>query len=185
MDIYNVANQMKLERKTIFDLNIRVTFYARVSTTRDEQENSIENQIAYFTEMIKGNKNWEYVEGYVDRIRGESAENRTEFMQMINDGKGGKFDLIITKEVSRFARDTVDSLNYTRDLLRCGVGVFFQNDNICTVDTDSEKCANSLKESAGDTEGRLKAVMCSAITEFSATICMIRSCILMKEKRRW
>ena len=56
MDIYNVANQMKLERKTIFDLNIRVTFYARVSTTRDEQENSIENQIAYFTEMIKGNK---------------------------------------------------------------------------------------------------------------------------------
>ena len=150
MDIYNVANQMKLERKTIFDLNIRVTFYARVSTTRDEQENSIENQIAYFTEMIKGNKNWEYVEGYVDRIRGESAENRTEFMQMINDGKGGKFDLIITKEVSRFARDTVDSLNYTRDLLRCGVGVFFQNDNICTVDTDSELRLTIMASIAAD-----------------------------------
>ena len=78
MDIYSVANQMKLERKTIFDLNLRVTFYARVSTTRDEQENSIENQIAYFTQMIENNSNWEYVEGYVDRIRGENAENRAD-----------------------------------------------------------------------------------------------------------
>lgn len=150
MDIYSVANQMKLERKTIFDLNIRVTFYARVSTTRDEQENSIENQIMYFTEMIKNNSNWEYVEGYVDRIRGESAENRTEFMQMINDGKNDKFDLILTKEVSRFARNTIDSLTYTRDLLRAGVGVFFQNDNICTIDTDSELRLTIMSSIAAD-----------------------------------
>lgn len=138
MDIYETVNRMKSERKTIFDLNLRVTFYARVSTTRDEQDSSIESQIIYFTDMIKNNPNWDYIDGYADRIRGESAVNRTEFMRMIEDGKNGKFDLILTKEISRFARNTIDSLTYTRELLKAGVGVFFQNDNICTIDTDSE-----------------------------------------------
>ena len=150
MDIYSTANQMKLERKTIFDLPMRVTFYARVSTTREEQENSIENQIAFFTDMIQKNENWEYIEGYIDRVRGESAENRASFMRMIEDGKTGKFDLILTKEVSRFARNTVDSLTYTRDLLRAGVGVFFQNDNICTIDTDSELRLTIMSSIAAD-----------------------------------
>ena len=150
MDIYSVANQMKLERKTIFDLQLRVTFYARVSTTREEQENSIEHQISYFKEMIQNNPNWTYVDGYVDRIRGEHAVNREEFMKMIDDGKSGEFDLILTKEVSRFARNTVDSLVYTRDLLRSGVGVFFQNDNICTIDTDSELRLTIMSSIAAD-----------------------------------
>lgn len=150
MNIYDVANKMKLERKTIFDLKINVTFYARVSTTRDEQENSIENQISYFTQLINDNPNWTYIEGYVDRIRGESADNRTSFMQMIDDAKNGKFDLILTKEVSRFARNTIDSLTYTRDLLRAGVGVFFQNDNICTIDTDSELRLTIMSSIAAD-----------------------------------
>ena len=141
---------MKLERKTIFDLPLRVTFYGRVSTTREEQENSIENQISYFTDLIKSNPNWTYVEGYVDRIRGEQAANREEFMRMIEDGKNGEFDLILTKEVSRFARNTIDSLTYTRDLLRCGVGVFFQNDNICTIDTDSELRLTIMSSIAAD-----------------------------------
>ena len=61
MDIYSVANKMKLERKTIFDLSLRVTFYARVSTTREEQENSIEHQVSYFTEMIKANNGTSYI----------------------------------------------------------------------------------------------------------------------------
>ena len=138
MDIYAVANQMKMERKTIFDLNIRVTFYARVSSKRDEQLNSVENQIAFFKDMIEKNPNWEYVEGYVDTIRGEDAENRPEFLRMVEDGKSGNFDLIIAKEISRFARNTVDGLVYTRQLLRDGVGMYFHNDNICTIDTDSE-----------------------------------------------
>lgn len=106
MDIYMIANQMKLEHKTIHDLNLKVTFYARVSTTREEQENSVENQINYFTDMINNNPNWTFISGYVDRIRGENAENRSEFMHMIEDGKNGEFDLILTKEVSRFARNT-------------------------------------------------------------------------------
>ncbi|WP_295090645.1 recombinase family protein [Ruminococcus sp.] len=150
MDIYSIANQMKSERKTIFDVKMRVTFYARVSTTKDEQENSVENQIAFFTDMIKNNPNWDYVEGYVDRVRGESAENRASFMRMVEDGKAGKFDLILTKEVSRFARNTIDSLTYTRDLLRAGVGVFFQNDNICTIDTDSELRLTIMSSIAAD-----------------------------------
>ena len=150
MDIYSIANQMKAERKTIFDVQMRVTFYARVSTTKDEQENSVENQIAFFTDMIKNNPNWDYVEGYVDRVRGESAENRASFMRMVEDGKAGKFDLILTKEVSRFARNTIDSLTYTRDLLRAGVGVFFQNDNICTIDTDSELRLTIMSSIAAD-----------------------------------
>lgn len=150
MDIYSVANQMKMERKTIFDLPLNVTFYARVSTTREEQENSIEHQISYFTELIENNPNWTYVDGYVDRIRGESAANREEFMHMIDDGKNGLFDLILTKEVSRFARNTIDSLTYTRDLLRHGVGVFFQNDNICTIDTDSELRLTIMSSIAAD-----------------------------------
>lgn len=86
----------------------------------------------FFTDLIQKNPNWTYV----DRVRGEAAENRANFMRMIEDGKSGTFDLILTKEVSRFARNTIDSLTYTRELLRAGVGVFFQNDNICTTDSE-------------------------------------------------
>lgn len=150
MDIYEAAQKMKYEQKNIFDLNLRVTFYARVSTTKEEQENSIENQITFFTDFIKNNKNWTYVEGYVDRVRGEHAVNRANFMRMIEDGKAGVFDLVLTKEVSRFARNTIDSLTYTRELLRAGVGVFFQNDNICTIDTDSELRLTIMSSIAAD-----------------------------------
>lgn len=138
MDIYTVATQMRMERKTIFDIELRVTYYARVSTTREEQDTSIDNQTQYFEEFIQNNPNWTYIQGYADRVRGEESNNREQFQQMVQDGRDGKFDLVLTKEVSRFARNTIDSLTYTRELLRCGVGVFFQNDNICTIDTDSE-----------------------------------------------
>lgn len=138
MDIYEIINRMRTERKQIEDFNLRVTYYARVSTTRDEQTMSIENQESHFREMIRRNTNWQYVEGYADRIRGENAENRVQFQRMIQDAYDGKFDLILTKEVSRFARNTIDSLTYTRDLLKHGVGVFFMTDNICTIEPDSE-----------------------------------------------
>ena len=138
MDIYEIINRMRTERKQIEDFSLRVTYYARVSTTRDEQTMSIENQESHFREMIQRNTNWKYVEGYADRIRGENAENRVQFQRMIQDAYDGKFDLILTKEVSRFARNTIDSLTYTRDLLKHGVGVFFMTDNICTIEPDSE-----------------------------------------------
>lgn len=73
MNIYELIDKMTLEHKTIFDMSLRVTFYARVSTHRDEQLNSQENQIQTFTEMIENNKNWTFVDGYIDTIRGESA----------------------------------------------------------------------------------------------------------------
>lgn len=138
MDIYSTVNYMKTNHKTIFDLNIRVTYYVRVSTLKEEQDSSVEHQIEHFDKMISEHTNWTYVQGYVDRVRGESTTNRKAFLQMVEDGKSGKFDLVLTKEVSRFARNTIDSLTYTRELLRNGVGVFFQNDNICTVDSDAE-----------------------------------------------
>ena len=137
MNIHAIRQDMKM--KSIYDIPMRVTFYARVSSEKDEQLNSLDNQIAYYTNLIKENKNWEYVSGYIDEgLSGISTAKRDNFHNMINDAKSGKFDLIITKEISRFARNTLDSIKYTRDLLTNGVGVFFQNDNINTLDEDSE-----------------------------------------------
>ena len=138
MNIYELIDRMTMEHKTIFDMSLRVTFYARVSTHRDEQINSQENQIQTFTEMIENNKNWTFVDGYIDTIRGESAANRDNFQNMICDAKNNKFDLIICKEISRFSRDILDSISYTRELFQNNVGVYFTSDNLCTIDRDSE-----------------------------------------------
>lgn len=118
---------------------LRVTYYARVSSLKDAQLNSLDNQVEYFESFIKKNQNWVMQPGYIDEgIRGESAEKRTQFQRMIEDAKNDSFDLILTKEISRFARNTLDSLKYTRDLLLSRVGVFFLTDNINTLDPDSE-----------------------------------------------
>ncbi len=124
---------------SIYDIPLRVTFYTRVSTDKMEQQSSLENQEAFFTEKIHGVAKWIFVPGYTDEgISGTSVTKRENFQRMIRDAKDGRFDLILTKEVSRFARNTVDSLTYTRDLLRWNVGVFFINDGINTLDPDSE-----------------------------------------------
>ena len=137
MDIHSIRREMRL--KSIYDIPMRVTFYARVSSEKDEQLNSLDNQISYYTNLIGENKNWEYVPGYIDEgLSGMSTAKRENFHRMIDDAKAGRFDLVITKEITRFARNTLDSIKYTRELLSCGVGVFFQNDNINTLDEDSE-----------------------------------------------
>jgi len=137
MDIHNIRQQLKT--KTIYDVPLRVTYYARVSSESDEQLNSLGNQISYYDELINSNTNWTFVPGYIDEgLSGISTKKRENFHQMVNDGKDGKFDLIVTKEITRFARNTLDSIMYTRELLASGVGVFFQNDNINTLDEDSE-----------------------------------------------
>lgn len=138
VNIYDLINTMTLEHKTIFDMPLRVTFYARVSTHREEQLNSQENQVQTFTEMIQNNPKWTLITGYVDTIRGESAVNRNSFQQMVCDAKNDKFDLIICKEISRFSRDILDSISYTRELFQNNVGVYFTSDNLCTIDRDSE-----------------------------------------------
>ena len=125
--------------KTIYDLPLRVTFYARVSTEKVEQQGSLENQIQYYTEFIQKNPNWTYVPGYIDEgISGTSTYKRDSFLRMIEDAKREMFDFIITKEISRFSRNTLDSIQYTQELLDNNVGVLFQNDNINTLDSDSE-----------------------------------------------
>ena len=138
MDIRKIRAEMRMGRP-IYDLPLRVTFYARVSTDQDEQLNSLENQVQYYTELIRSKKNWTFVPGYIDEgISGTSTKKRDEFNRMIRDAKAGLFDFIITKEISRFSRSTLDSIKYTQELLEHNVGVFFQNDNINTLDTDSE-----------------------------------------------
>ena len=137
MDILNIRTLLRT--KSIYDIPLRVTFYARVSSDTDEQINSLDNQIAYYEDLIKKNAAWTFVSGYVDEgLSGISTKKRKHFNEMIADAKEGMFDLIITKEISRFARNTLDSLQYTRELLNMGVGVFFQNDNINTLDEDAE-----------------------------------------------
>ena len=137
MDILNI--RALLRTKSIYDIPLRVTYYARVSSESDEQLNSLDNQIAYYEDLIKRNRAWTYVPGYVDEgLSGISTKKRKHFNEMIADAKEGAFDLIVTKEISRFARNTLDSLQYTRELLGWGVGVFFQNDNINTLDEDAE-----------------------------------------------
>ena len=137
MDILSIRTMLRT--KSIYDIPLRVTYYARVSSDTDEQLNSLDNQIAYYENFIKKNKTWTFVSGYVDEgLSGISTKKRKHFNEMIEDAKEDNFDLIITKEISRFARNTLDSLQYTRELLGLGVGVFFQNDNINTLDEDAE-----------------------------------------------
>lgn len=137
MDILSIRTSLR--KQSIYDIPLRVTYYARVSSDTDEQLNSLDNQISYYENFIKKNKAWIFVPGYIDEgLSGISTKKRKHFNEMISDAKNDMFDLIITKEISRFARNTLDSLQYTRELLGWGVGVFFQNDNINTLDEDAE-----------------------------------------------
>lgn len=138
MTIRKLREQLRMGR-SIYDLSLRVTYYARVSTEKVEQQGSLENQVQYYTEFIQKNPNWTFVQGYVDEgISGTSTYKRESFLRMIDDAHRGLFDFIITKEISRFSRSTLDSIQYTQELLDANVGVLFQNDNINTLDTDSE-----------------------------------------------
>ena len=118
---------------------IQVAAYCRVSTDKEDQANSFETQQRYFREWIDRNPEWMLQEIYADEgISGTNTKKRTQFNRMIRAAREGKIDLIITKEVSRFARNTVDTLEYTRELRKRGIGVLFLNDNINTMDADGE-----------------------------------------------
>ena len=118
---------------------IKVAAYCRVSTDFDDQLNSLSVQISYFTEYINNHENYELIEVYYDEgITGTSTKKRDGFNRMISDCENGKINLILTKEVSRFARNTVDTLNYTRRLSELNIGVIFMNDGIDTRDKDGE-----------------------------------------------
>ncbi len=138
MDLYTLRNELVCG-KSIYDLDLRVVFYARVSTDTLEQKGSLRNQVEYYKNMIEKNPHWVFVDGYIDEgFSGTSVSKRESFLKMIEDGRLKKFDFIITKEISRFSRNTLDSIRYTQELLSHGVGVFFQSDNINTFYPDAE-----------------------------------------------
>lgn len=137
MNIYYVRE--KLRSCSIYDIELNVAYYARVSTEKLEQQVSIKHQEEHFEELIHSNNRWKFAGSYIDDgISGIHADKREEFQRMLRDAKLGKIDMIITKEISRFARNTLDSIQYTRKLLSYGVCVWFQNDGINTIDDDSE-----------------------------------------------
>lgn len=118
---------------------IKVAAYCRVSTDMEDQLHSLSAQIKYFTEYISNRENYELIEVYYDEgITGTSVKKRDGFNRMISDCEVGKINLILTKEVSRFARNTVDTLCFTRKLSALGIGVVFMNDSIDTRDKDGE-----------------------------------------------
>ena len=132
---YELLNQERKMQET----KKKVAAYCRVSTDNEDQANSFESQQRYFRQYIERNPDWELYAIFADEgISGTNTKKRKEFNRMIECAKNGDFDLIITKEISRFARNTLDSIFYTRDLKKHGVGVIFMNDNINTLDGDAE-----------------------------------------------
>ena len=117
----------------------KVAAYARVSTDSDEQYSSYETQVNYYKKYIGDNAEWEYVNVYADEgITGTNTKKRDSFNKMIEDALAGKIDLIITKSISRFARNTLDTISITRQLKDKGVEVYFEKENLWTLDSKSE-----------------------------------------------
>ena len=130
-----VGSQLPSEEKK----KLRVAAYARVSTDNEEQEGSYEIQVEYYTSLIKGNPDWEFAGVYADDgISGTYTAKRGGFMQMIDDCRARKIDMILTKSISRFARNTVDCLNFTRELKELNIAVKFEKENINTLDASGE-----------------------------------------------
>ena len=155
MDLYTVRNNI-MKGVPLQELNLRVCFYARVSTDKDEQLHSLSNQISFFNDYISKVPNWKFIGSYIDEgISGTQVKKREEFLRMIEDAKRHKFDLILTKEISRFSRSTLDSIMYTQELLANGVGVYFLNDNINTILPDSELRLIMMSSIAQDEVRRL------------------------------
>ncbi|URJ58990.3 recombinase family protein [Paenibacillus polymyxa] len=129
----------------------KVAAYCRVSTDSEEQKESYTNQVNHYTKYIQNNLEWEMADIYADEgITGTSTKNRTHFNRMIQDARNGKLDLILVKSISRFARNTLDLLKYVRELKSLGVAVFFERENINTLDTTGEVLLTILSSLAQD-----------------------------------
>ena len=134
-----IAANLKTAEKSIKKTLKKVCAYARVSTDSEEQLTSYKSQIKHYSEYIKSNPEWEFVGIYADEgISGTQVKNRTEFQRMIDDALSGKIDIIIAKSISRFARNTVDTLNNARLLREHNIDVYFEKENIHTLLLDSE-----------------------------------------------
>ncbi len=161
MNIYEMRQDIRTRHTRLTDYNLRVVYYARVSTDKYDQLHSLDAQKTYFENLLERNPNWTFIKGYVDEgLTGTKIDKRDSFIEMMRDAKMGKFDLICTKEVSRFARNTLDSLSCTRELLNYGVAVLFENDNLNTIDEDCDfrltTMASIAQEESRKTSERLK-----------------------------
>ncbi len=129
----NLQSQKKQNRQ------LRVASYSRVSTDFEDQLKSFHAQKEYYTDLIRKNKDWKLAGTYADEgISGASAKKRPDFMRMIRHCKKGKIDLIVTKSISRFARNTLDAVGYIRKLKAMGIGIIFEKENINTLEEDNE-----------------------------------------------
>ena len=133
------ANLKTEKQENVKSNTKRVCAYCRVSTDSEEQQTSYNSQIKHYSAQIKSNPNWEFVGIYADEgISGTQVKNRTEFQRMLNDALDGKIDIIIAKSISRFARNTIDTLKYARLLRDHKIDIYFEKENIHTLDLDSE-----------------------------------------------
>ncbi len=149
---------------------LRVAAYCRVSTDEDAQAGSYELQVQYYTELIQRNPDWVFVNVYADEgISGTSVSKRIQFQSMIQDCKDGKIDLVITKSISRFARNTLDCISYVRQLrsLDPPVAVYFENENLNTLDRRNEAFIAMLSSVAqGESENKSEAIKWSIKRRF-------------------
>lgn len=137
---------------------IKVAGYCRVSTDKNDQANSFETQKTFFREYIQRNPDWELYEIYADEgITGTSTRKRKEFNRMMNDAYEGKFHMIITKEVSRFSRNILDTISYTRELRSMGIGVIFATDRINTLEPESEMILSYIAAQSQEESRRTSA----------------------------
>ena len=133
----------------------KVAIYARVSTEHEAQINALGNQIQYYDNILAQHPDWELYDRYIDEgITGTSVKKRKNFVRMLEDAEKGCFDLIITREVSRFARNTVDTLQETRKLKRIGVEVYFTEDHIWTFKDDDGELRLTLMATLAQNESR-------------------------------
>lgn len=166
VEIVPAVSELEADKPKI----IRVAAYCRVSTDEDAQAGSYELQVQYYTELITRNPDWELVKIYADEgISGTNVTKRMQFQEMIRDCYDGKIDLIITKSISRFARNTLDCISYVRQLrsLEPPVAVFFENENLNTTDRRNEAFIAMLSSVAqGESENKSEAIKWSIKRRF-------------------
>ena len=139
VEIIKARNVLSPRARTNLINRLRVAAYCRVSTDSEDQLNSYKSQVKYYTDLIKGNSEWDFAGIYADEaITGTQVTKRKDFQRLINDCMNGDIDMIITKSISRFARNTLDTLKYVRMLKEKGIAVFFEEENVNTMTMDGE-----------------------------------------------
>jgi len=139
VEVIKARNTLSPRARTNFEKRLRVAAYCRVSTDTEDQLNSYKSQVKYYTELIKSKPEWSLAGIYADEaITGTQVKKREDFQRLINDCMNGDVDMVITKSISRFARNTLDTLKYVRMLKDKGVAVFFEEENINTLTMDGE-----------------------------------------------